>query len=198
MTIKKIDPSFALLSIMIIVVAAIRIPNAAGISPLANFTPIGAMGLFGGVYFSKNWKMFLFPMLTLLVSDLAISTFIFKGQYGVLYGGWYWIYAIFILITLMGKFLIKKVNVKNVLLTGIGAALVHWIIADFLVWFGGGTDLRFMLPLSRDWEGLQQCYVQGFPFMRNFMAGTLLYSAVLFGGYELIARSKTFTQFSVK
>ena len=184
MTLQKIDPKFAVLSVFMIVVALIRIPNAAGLNPLYYLTPIGAMGLFGGAYFSNNWKAFMFPILTLLVSDLAINLFIFQGKYGVMYGGWYYIYGIFLLITLIGKFLLKKINVANVLLAGVGASLLHWLIADFTVWAGGGTDLRTMLPLSRDWSGLQQCYMQGFPFMRNFMTGTLLYSAIMFGGYE--------------
>ncbi len=190
MTIQKINPTFSVLSVFMIAVALLRIPNAAGLSPLSNLTPIGAMGLFGGAYFSKNWKAFLFPMLTLLVSDLAINMLVFNGKYGVMYGGWYYIYGIFFLITLIGKYMLKKITVKNVLFAGIGASLMHWVIADFTVWAGGGTDLRTMLPLSRDWAGLQQCYIQGLPFMRNFMAGTLLYSAIMFGGYEFYLSRK--------
>jgi hypothetical protein len=186
MATEKINPRFAVLALFMIVVAAMRIPNAAQLTPWSNFTPIGAMGLFGGAYFTKQWKAVLFPLLTLLVSDLIIQAFVFNGQYGILYSGWYWIYGIFILITFIGKWLIKKVTVKNVIVAAITASLTHWLIADFTVWAGGGTDIRTMTPLSRDWAGLQQCYIQGFPFMKNFLIGTLVYSGILFGIFEWV------------
>ena len=184
MTTEKINPRFAVLAIFMIAVAAMRIPNSAQLTPWANFTPIGAMGLFGGAYFTKKWKAILFPLLTLFASDLIIQSFVFNGKYGIMYSGWYWIYSIFILITFIGKWLIKKVSVQNVLLAAVIASLSHWLLADFTVWIGGGTDLRTMTPLTKDWAGLQQCYMQGFPFMKNFLMGTLVYSGIMFGAFE--------------
>jgi len=188
MAVEKINPRFAVILLLMIVVAAMRIPNAAQITPWANFSPIGAMGLFGGAYFNSKWKAFAFPLLTLFVSDLIINIFIFDGKYGVLYSGWYVIYSIFALIVFYGKWMIQKVAVKNVLLACIVAALSHWLLADFTVWLGGGTDLRTMMPLAKNWAGLLQCYVQGVPFMRNFLLSNLVYSGILFGGFELVQR----------
>jgi hypothetical protein len=184
MTIQKINPRFAVLAIFMIAVAAMRIPNSAQLTPWANFTPIGAMGLFGGAYFTQRWKAILFPLLTLFVSDLIIQSFVFSSKYGIMYSGWYWIYSIFILITFIGKWIIKKVSVQNVLLAAIVASLSHWLLADFTVWISGGTDLRTMTPLTKDWAGLQQCYIQGLPFMKNFLLGTLVYSGIMFGAFE--------------
>ena len=184
MSIQKINPRFAVLALFMTAVAAMRIPDSANLTPWSHFTPIGAMGLFGGAYFTKQWKAILFSLLTLFVSDLIIQSFVFDARYGIMYNGWYWIYAIFILITFIGKWIIKNVTVKNVLFAGITAALTHWMLADFTVWAGGGTDLRTMQPLSRDWSGLVQCYVQGFPFMKNFLMGTLIYSGIMFGAFE--------------
>jgi hypothetical protein len=181
---EKINPRFTVLALFMIAVAAMRIPDSAQLTPWSNFTPIGAMGLFGGAYFSKNWKAVLFPLLTLFASDLIIQYFVLHGKYGIMYSGWYWIYGIFIIITLMGKWLIKTITVKNVLVSATIAALTHWLLADFTVWVSGGIDLRTMLPLSRDWAGLLQCYIQGFPFMLNFLAGTLVYSLMMFGSFE--------------
>ena len=184
MSTQKINPLFATLLLFMIAVAALRIPNAAQLTPWAHFTPIGAMGLFGGTYFNSKWKAFAFPILTLLASDLIINTLIFGGKYGVMYSGWYIIYGIFSLIVLFGKWMIKCVTVKNVALAAVTAALSHWLIADFTVWMGGGTDLRTMTPLTKDWAGLLQCYAQGFPFMKNFLIGTLVYSGIMFGAFE--------------
>lgn len=183
------NPRLAVLLIIIAAAAAMRIPNAAQITPWSNFSPIGAMALFGGAYFTKSWKALLFPLLTLLLSDLAISQFIFHGKYGVLYSGWYWIYGIFALIAVLGQWVIRRITVRNVVIAGVSASLLHWGLADLAVWIGGGTDLRTGQPLSRDIHGLLQCYAQGFPFMKNFLAGTLVYSAIMFGIFEWVKRS---------
>ena len=185
MSIQKINPRFAAIFLLIILAAAMRIPNAAQITPWANFTPIGALGLFGGAYFNSKWKAFALPMLSLLISDLIINIFIFKGRYGIMYNGWYIIYGIFTLIVFFGKHLIQKVSIKNILIAGIVAALSHWLIADFAVWAAGGTDLRTMMPLTKNWAGLLQCYLQGLPFMGNFLTGNMVYGGILFGGFEL-------------
>lgn len=182
------NPRLTVLLLIIVAAAAMRIPNAAQITPWSNFSPIGAMALFGGAYFTSRWKALLFPLLTLLLGDLAISLFVFQGKYGVLYGGWYFVYAIFLLIVVLGRVLIRKVTVTNVLLAGVSASLLHWGLADLMVWIGGGTDLRTGQRLSRDLPGLLQCYAQGFPFMKNFLAGTLVYSGVMFGLFEWMKR----------
>ena len=186
MSAKKINPCFAVLLLLMIVVATMRIPNAAQLTPWANFTPIGAMGLFGGAYFTSKWKAFAFPLLTLLISDLIIHLFVFEGKYGAMYSGWYVIYGVFTLIVFYGKWILQKVSVKNVVIASVVAALSHWLIADFTVWIGGGTNLRTMTPLTKNGAGLMQCYVQGFPFMKNFLMGTLVYNGILFGGFKLV------------
>ncbi len=185
---QTFNPRVLTLLCFILAIALIRILNVAQPSPVSNFTPIGAMGLFGGAYFSSRWKAFTFPLLALLVSDLVINAVVYRGQYGLIYDGWYWVYSIFALIVVYGKVLLNKINIKNLLLASVVAALSHWVLSDFSVWLAGGTDLRTGLPLSRDWSGLVQSLAQGFPFMRNFLAGTIAYSAILFGGFELLQR----------
>lgn len=115
MFIEKINPRFAVLIFLMNLVAAMRISNAASLSPLSNFTPIGAMDLFGGTYFTKQWEAILFSFLTLFASDMIIQVIVLNGKYGLMYSGWYWIYGIFISITFIGKWLLKKVTVKNVI-----------------------------------------------------------------------------------
>lgn len=197
MSIQKINPRFTVLILLMIAVAAMRIPDAACTTPWSNFTPVGAMGLFGGAYFSKKWKAVLFSMLTLFASDLIINIFIHGGKFGIMYNGWYVIYGIFVLICFIGKWLITTVNVKNVLAAAIVASLTHWLLADFGVWAGGGIDLRTMQPLSRNWEGLLQCYTQGLPYMKNFLAGTIVYSSIMFGSFEWMKQRNTSLQLTI-
>jgi hypothetical protein len=187
MSAHTFNPRLLVLLAIILLTAALRIPNAFGVTPWAHVTPIGAIALFGGAYFTK-WKAFLFPMIALFLSDLAISFFVFQGKHGVLYGGWYKIYIIFLVIILLGKLIISKVTVARVVTASVSAALLHWLLADFSVWIGGGKDLRTLQPLSRDISGLIQSYVQGLPFLRVFLTGTLVYSGIMFGIFEWMKR----------
>lgn len=186
---EKINPRLSALLLFIVAVAMVRVFNATAWSPWSHYTPIGAMGLFSGACFNKKWKALLFSLIILLLSDLAISTLVFQGRYGIMYGGWYWVYGIFALIVLMGGILIKRITVGRVLLAALTAATTHWLLADFTVWLGGGTDLRTMQPLAKNWQGLLQCYVQGYPFFKHFLIGTLVYSGVLFGLYAWMKAS---------
>lgn len=181
---QSLNPRFLVLLLFVVLAAVLRIANSAQLSPVANFTPIGAMALFGGAYFSNRWKAFGLPLLTLFISDLFINVVLYKGQFGVMYSGWYWIYGVFALIVGYGQTLLRKVSVKNVLVAALVASVSHWLLADTSVWLTGGLDLRTNLPLSRDFAGWVQCITQGLPYLRNFLAGTLAYSALLFGGFE--------------
>ena len=184
MSLQKINPRFAVLALFMIVVAAMRIPDAAQLTAWSNFTPIGAMGLFGGAYFTKKWKAFAFPLLTLLASDLIINLFVYDGKYGIMYGSWYWVYGGFCAIVLMGNWFLKKVNIKNVLLTGVAATLIYWLIVDFGVFLFGCTDITTGKTMDHSLTSLIKCYAQGAPYMKNFLIGTLVYSAIMFGAFE--------------
>ena len=184
MSINKFNPRFAILLVFIVVAGLLRILNAVEFSVWSNFTPIGAMGIFGGAYFEKRWKAFAFPLLTLFVGDLIIQKVINGGEFA----GRPMIYIAFSLIVLIGILLVRKVTVLNIGLASLFSALGFWLIADLAVWMGGGTDIRTQLPLSRDINGLLQCYWQGFPYMINFLLGTLFYSAIMFGSFEMMKR----------
>lgn len=152
----------------------------------SNFTPIGALALFGGAYFKENWKAFLLPVLTLFLSDVFLMNIYFKAHStGLLYDGWYWTYIGFMCMVIIGKN-IKKVNVKNIFIAAIFGALAHWIIADFGVWIGGRIDITTGLPFTRDFQGLMKCYVLAIPFMRSMLLGNLIFGALLFGSFEYL------------
>lgn len=186
---NQINPRLLVLLLIIALGALVRLVNAAEPSAISVFTPIGAMGLFGGAHFSNRWKAYLFPLLALLLSDLAVNLIIFKGQYGVMYAGWYGVYAIFALIVFIWQSMLKKVSFKNILLAAVVASLTHWILSDLMSFFSPySLDLRTGKPFTKDLDGLIQCYWQALPYLRNFFAGTLVYSALMFGAFELAKR----------
>ena len=163
-----------------------RLFVSAGHTPMSNFTPVGAMALFGGSYFISRFRAYLFPLLTLFISDVVLMQTVYAGHsHGLLYEGWYWTYAAFALMVLIGGVLIKKVSIKNVILGALLAGLAHFLIANLGVWLRGGTDLTTGLPYTRDFVGLIKCYTMAIPYFKNMLAANLIYSAILFGGYEL-------------
>ena len=189
MALNKINLRTAVLILMIVITAVLRVLyTGKTLSPMADFTPIGAMALFGGSYFKDRWKAYFVPLGILLLSDLVLMQTVYKDfNHGFLYGGWGWIYASFALMVLIGNY-VKKVTVKSVVVAAVAAALTHWIVSDFGVWLGGGTDITTGRPFTRDANGLAMCYYLAIPYMRNMLIGNLLYSALLFGGFELLQK----------
>jgi hypothetical protein len=188
MSLQKFNPRFVVLLLLMIVAAAMRIPNAASLSPLSNFTPIGAMALFGGAYFQKTWKAYAFPLLTLLASDIVINTVVHQGKFGIMYSGWYWTYAAFALMVLTGKIVLKKITVKNIVIASLATVFIHWIVTSPACILLEGS----MYP--KTWAGYYTSLIAAIPYERNFIIGTLLYSGVLFGLFEWMKQRYTALQ----
>ncbi len=183
---KKFSPRFVLLLVMVITTGCLRLLSVKYGGAFFNFTPIGALALFGGAYFTQKWKAVMFPLLILFLSDLVIQRFIYGGAYGsVFYSGWYITYGVFVLIVFAGGLIIKKVSLKSVLFAGIVASLGHYLITDFFCWMGSCVNVTTGLPYTRDLRGLFDCYVLALPFLKSFFMGTVFYSALLFGSFEL-------------
>ncbi len=172
------NPRTGVLAAMILMAGAWRLIFLGNNLPMANFTPIGAMALFGGCYFSDKWKAILLPLVTLWLTDVILNSFVYSHQLTFFYSGFYWNYGIFALIAVMGTF-IRKVSVKNVLVGSISAALLFWLISDFGVWLGGT-----MYP--KNVAGIIECYAAAIPFLRNMLISNLVFSAIMFGSFELI------------
>ena len=81
---------------------------------MPNFTPIGAMALFGGAYLSNKYYAFIIPILSLWLSDIIINNFIlnYYDQFTWFYPGFIWQYASFGIIILLGYFLLKKIGIE--------------------------------------------------------------------------------------
>lgn len=147
-----------------------------------NFTPIGAIALFGAAYFgSKKWA-FLVPIIALWISDILLNNFVYSAFYegfALFTSGFLYIYGAFALIVVLGIYLFDKVTIPRVLGGAIGGSLIFFIVSNFGVWLTSP-----MYPLTI--EGLLMCYTAAIPFFHNTLGGTLIYSAVLFGGYEYL------------
>ncbi len=146
---------------------------------MPNFTPIGAIALFGGAYLKNKYHAFLIPIASLWLSDLILNNFIFTfySDFTWFYPGFLWQYISFTLIIVLGYFFLKKINFKNVFITAISSSLLFFIITNFGVWISGSM-------YTLDFQGLITCYVMALPFFKGTLLGFMCYSAFLFGVLE--------------
>lgn len=185
MSVLKINPRNAVLLLIIVAMAILRIASFSGWGPLTVFTPIGAMALFGGAYFNGNVKPFAFPLLTLFISDVIVMlTFFADSEYrtGILYSGWVWTYGAFALMAIAGKLIIRDINVKNIAIAVVVSTLIHWLVSDI-----GGclaeNKLTFAVYIQR--------LITAIPYELRFLGGTAFYSALLFGLFEWLQTKYT-------
>jgi hypothetical protein len=177
MSLKKIDTRTIVLILLIVAAAAMRLVNVK-YQALSNFTPVGAIALFGGAYFTDKWKAYAVVLITLFLSDLAIN-YMYTSTL-TWYEGSMWVYLCFAFIVFIGS-LVKKVNFVNVFAVSLVAVLVHWLIMD-LPWLYGNLYPHTL-------AGYGQSLVAAIPFEKNMLLGDIVYCVILFGGFEL-AKSK--------
>lgn len=180
MSLQKINLRNSLLILMIIIAGASRLINFTHLNSWSNFTPVGAMALFGGAYFSDKWKAFLVPLFTLFISDIALD-YLYFGKFMLFYSGALPVYIAFAFMVLIGTY-IKKVNVTNVVLGSLSAVLVHWLITDIDPWLQGTM-------YTKSFYGYGESLIAAIPFEKPMLLGNIVYGTILFGGFEL-AKSK--------
>lgn len=143
-----------------------------------NFTPIGAMALFGGAYLTKKWQAFVITLGALFVSDLAINLIIYD-RLVLLHSMWLWVYGSFSIIILWGAKFLKKVSTASVIFSSLTASILFFVISNFGVWV---VDPINLYPNTG--TGLLACYVAGLPYLLGTIFGDLFYSAILFTLFE--------------
>lgn len=180
MSLEKINIRNSVLILMIILAAAARFIHLDNQNVWANFTPVGAVALFGGAYFTDKKKAYLVPLITLFLSDLLIN-YLYFHKFVWFYGSAVWIYISFALMVYIGT-LLPKINVANVILASLASVLVHWLLTDINPWLYGTMYSKGLI-------GYFESLYAAIPFERSLLMGNLVYGFVLFGGFEL-AKSK--------
>ena len=171
---NKFNVSYVVIICLILFASFSRI-----IPHMPNFTPIGAIALFGGAYLKNKYHAFLIPLASLWLSDLVLNNFIYSyySDFTWFYPGFLWQYISFVLIILIGYFFLKKLNIKSVFTTTIISSLLFFIVTNFGVWISGTM-------YSLDLQGLIACYVMALPFYKGTLLGFITYAAFLFGVLE--------------
>jgi hypothetical protein len=135
-----------------------------------NFTPVEAIALFGGAYFADRRLAFIVPLGAMFIADAAIGLhWMIPVTYGCIAAS-----------VLLGFGLRNKVSVLRVASYGVAGSLLFFVVVSFAEWLIGDTEYCR--------AGVVPCYAAALPFLKNWLAGTLVWSAVLFGGFELLMR----------
>ena len=157
-------PRTALVAAIVVAATALRIAP----HPM-NFTPIGAVALFSGAYFTTKRAAIVVPLLSLVAGD------IFVGFHRLIP----YVYASFIVSVALGFWLRRKKSFTRIATATLGGAIQFFLLSNFALWASG------ISKFSRDASGLLACYVAGVPLFWNTLAGDAFYVAVLFGGMAL-------------
>lgn len=145
-----------------------------------NFSPVAAIALFGGAYFAARAWAFLVPLAALFLSDLALAAI-----HGDAYASWFsgsgiWlVYGSIALTSAMGFGLRGKTSATRVLGYSLAGSALFFLVTNFGAWLGN--------PLyPQNAAGLMASYTAGIPFFKWSIAGTMLYSALLFGVFAML------------
>ena len=174
MSLQKINTRTIVLVLMIVAAAAMRFVSYKFPYVLSNFTPVGAIALFGGAYFTDKWKAYVVVLITLFASDVLINH-LYTSKWVLWYNGSIWVYLTFAIMVFVGT-QIRKVNVASVGIASLISIAIHWLIID-LPWIYGTL-------YTHDLKGYGQSLVAALPFERNMVLGDILFCAILFGGLE--------------
>jgi len=147
-----------------------------------NFSPIEAVALFGGAYFAKRHWALLVPLAAMFLSDMVLG--LLRGGLYLEYftsAGYLLVYACILLSTLLGFGLRGKVGASRVLGYSLAGSLLFFVVTNFGVWLSSPA-------YPQNAAGLLAAYVAGVPFFQWTVLGTLFYSALLFGGFEMLRK----------
>lgn len=169
MTTRSFSPRATILAGLVLLGALSRLlphpPNA---------TPVLAIALFGGAYFSNVRWAFGLPLLAMLASDLVLSL---TQGHALLTPIKATVYLCIGGMAGLGIWALTRISVLRVVATGLAGALLFFVVTNFAVW-AGGTLYPYTV------SGLLECYVAALPFFRNTLLSTWGYAALFFGLFE--------------
>jgi hypothetical protein len=152
------------------------------------FAPQIAMAIFGGAIIKDKKFAFLLPLLSMFISD-ALYEVLYRNGVGNLQGfyeGQLTNYILFGLMTFFG-FFIKNFNIGKIVLASLAAPTAYFLLSNSMIWLSNSPYAGLQRPKTLN--GLLLCLGDGLPFYEWSVAATLIFSAILFGSYFLIAKA---------
>ncbi len=151
---------------------------------LLGFAPQIAMAVFGAAVIKDKKLAFVLPLFSMLLSDILYEVLYRFGYmpYGGFYEGQVINYLLIIGVAFLGLW---AANLKpaRIITACLAAPCIYFVLSNFMLWLGNGGYQR-----PKTFSGLMMCYNDAVPFFRSSLQYTLLFSALLFGGYFFIQR----------
>jgi hypothetical protein len=147
-----------------------------------NFTPLIAVTLLSSYSLSNKFLAIMIPLVGFWISDLFMNNYIYAGyftDFTVFNSGMIWTYGAIVLVALMGSSFLNKISTGKVVLASLSGSTIFYLISNFGVW-------AFSPMYAKTLTGLVQCYSLALPFYGTSLMGDLVYSALLFGAYQLV------------
>jgi hypothetical protein len=147
-----------------------------------NFTPLGAMALFGAAAFSSRAIAVILPLAAYWLSDLFLNQVVYSAYYdGFVWftSGFGWMYGAMVLTSVIGFAILRSVSVGRIIGASLITSTAFFLITNFGVWAGSTLYPQTL-------AGLTACYVAAIPFFQNALAGDLFFSAALFSAYAYV------------
>jgi uncharacterized protein DUF6580 len=148
-----------------------------------NFTPVEAMALFGGAYFSDRRLGVAVPLAAMIAADCVIALVLPSPWIRDWLGTLPFVYGCIALTAVGGFALRRKVSALKVLFGALTSAVLFFLITNFGTWLAARPGAGAACTGT-----LTACYVAGIPFFKGTLYGTLFWSALLFGGFALLSR----------
>lgn len=144
----------------------------------ANFTPVGALGLFAGARLA-GWQAYVVPLALMGVTDPIIGAIYGYSAYTATSVV---IYLSFLINVAIGRRVRATSHPTSLLAAAVLCSAQFFVLTNVGVWLAGG-----IYPLTT--AGFAACFVAAIPFYGRTLAGDLFFAALLFGLHAWIRRS---------
>ncbi|QDU94452.1 DUF6580 family putative transport protein [Lignipirellula cremea] len=136
-----------------------------------NFVAIGAAALFAGWVIRNRAVALLAPLTGMAIADFFLGAYHWPVMLAV--------YCTLVLPTALGMLLSRRWSLASFAACSLAGASCHFVVVNFAVWQCSPWYAKTVL-------GLIECYAAGLPFLKYKLAGDLVWTSVLFGGYALV------------
>jgi hypothetical protein len=141
-----------------------------------NVTPLGGSCLFAGSRVSGLWA-YLLPLIVMVATDPLVGGYTPESPL---------IYASFLISVWIGRRMLNRVTPGRVGLAAFLSSLQFFALTNLAVWTSG--VMRHDPFYAPGFSGLVGSYILAAPFWGRTLAGDLIWSAIIFGVYELVNR----------
>ena len=145
---------------------------------IPNFSPTASIAVFAGFYFSRRRLAVAVPLAVMLFSNFWLDAYTTWGELLVVYGAF--LFPVYLSRGLCrrrdGRFRLSPAGMATCC---VAPSIVFFVTTNFAVWLFNGIYAPTV-------AGLVTCLVHALPFYQYTLAGDLLFTPALIGGYYLL------------